>query len=52
VGKKGKRFDCYKFRMMVSNADDIKDQVSQLNEKEGPFFKIKDTPSFEQEIRK
>ncbi|MEQ9619044.1 MAG: sugar transferase [Deltaproteobacteria bacterium] len=44
VGKKGKFFNCYKFRTMSANADDLKDELRELNERSGPFFKIKDDP--------
>jgi exopolysaccharide biosynthesis polyprenyl glycosylphosphotransferase len=44
VGKKGRKFMCHKFRTMVANADEIKDQIRHLNERDGPFFKIADDP--------
>jgi exopolysaccharide biosynthesis polyprenyl glycosylphosphotransferase len=44
VGRKGRRFICHKFRTMVTNADDIKDKLRHLNEREGPFFKIEQDP--------
>jgi exopolysaccharide biosynthesis polyprenyl glycosylphosphotransferase len=44
AGKKGRRFICYKFRTMVSNADALKDTLRQLNEREGATFKIADDP--------
>lgn len=44
VGKKGRKFLCYKFRTMVRNADDLKDKLRVLNERDGPFFKIADDP--------
>lgn len=44
VGKKGKLFDCYKFRTMSADADDLKDKLRDLNERSGPFFKIKNDP--------
>lgn len=44
VGKKGRKFVCYKFRTMVANADEIKDQLRPLNERQGPTFKITDDP--------
>ena len=44
VGFKGMRFDCYKFRTMVANADDAKEKLRQQNEREGAFFKMKDDP--------
>jgi exopolysaccharide biosynthesis polyprenyl glycosylphosphotransferase len=44
VGKKGRRFVCYKFRTMVSGADELKDNLRRLNQRCGPFFKIADDP--------
>jgi exopolysaccharide biosynthesis polyprenyl glycosylphosphotransferase len=44
VGRKGRRFVCHKFRTMVTNADDMKDKLRHLNEREGPFFKIERDP--------
>jgi exopolysaccharide biosynthesis polyprenyl glycosylphosphotransferase len=40
VGKKGRKFVCYKFRTMIPNADELKDKLRSLNERQGPFFKI------------
>jgi exopolysaccharide biosynthesis polyprenyl glycosylphosphotransferase len=44
VGKHGKEFACFKFRSMVSNADDLRSQVAELNESTGPLFKIRNDP--------
>lgn len=44
VGKKGRRFICCKFRTMVANAEALKDSLRQLNERQGPTFKITDDP--------
>jgi len=44
AGRKGRLFRCYKFRTMVSNADDLKDQLRRNNQRSGPFFKIKSDP--------
>jgi lipopolysaccharide/colanic/teichoic acid biosynthesis glycosyltransferase len=44
VGKKGRRFVCYKFRTMVSGADELKNNLRRLNQRRGPFFKIADDP--------
>lgn len=41
-GYRGKRFRVWKFRSMVMNADDLKDQVK--NEAKGAFFKSKNDP--------
>jgi lipopolysaccharide/colanic/teichoic acid biosynthesis glycosyltransferase len=40
VGKAGKPFLSYKFRSMVSNADDLKAQLEASNEMTGPVFKM------------
>ena len=44
VGRKGRRFICHKFRTMVTNADELKEKLRHLNEREGPFFKIEQDP--------
>jgi exopolysaccharide biosynthesis polyprenyl glycosylphosphotransferase len=44
VGKKGRRFTCYKFRSMISNADELKDSLRNLNQRQGPTFKISHDP--------
>ncbi len=44
VGKKGRHFYCYKFRTMRSDADQLKEKLRALNEREGAFFKIADDP--------
>jgi len=44
VGRKGRRFHCYKFRTMVSGANDLKERLRSDNEREGPFFKIVGDP--------
>ena len=44
IGRKGRKFICYKFRTMVSNADALKDGLRHLNERQGPFFKIANDP--------
>lgn len=43
-GRKGKPFQFIKFRTMAQNADELKERLSSLNEKDGPIFKIKDDP--------
>lgn len=40
VGFKGRRFTCYKFRTMVANADNLKQQLRLCNERTGAFFKM------------
>jgi len=45
VGKKGRRFVCYKFRSMVNNADALKAELRQNNNyRRGPTFKVVDDP--------
>lgn len=43
-GKDNKLFPMYKFRSMVSNAEDLLDELKEMNEMDGPVFKIKDDP--------
>lgn len=44
VGKNGKQFKMYKFRSMCSDADQKLSDLCDLNEKEGPIFKISKDP--------
>jgi exopolysaccharide biosynthesis polyprenyl glycosylphosphotransferase len=45
MGKKGKKFRCYKLRTMVHDADDRKpDLRNTANQRNGPFFKIENDP--------
>lgn len=44
VGINGKRFKMYKFRSMVVNAEDLKEELMEKNERSGPMFKIKYDP--------
>jgi exopolysaccharide biosynthesis polyprenyl glycosylphosphotransferase len=44
IGRKGRTFDCYKFRTMVVNADKLKDQLAHMNERDGILFKITNDP--------
>lgn len=44
VGKKGRRFVFLKFRSMVVSADQLKADLSSLNEREGLLFKLKNDP--------
>lgn len=43
-GKNNKLFPMYKFRSMVSNAEELLEELKDLNEMDGPAFKIKDDP--------
>lgn len=44
VGLNGKRFNMYKFRSMVVNAEELKEKLAKQNERKGPMFKIKEDP--------
>ena len=44
MGKKGRKFPCYKLRTMVTNADELKEELRGRNERQGPFFKIANDP--------
>ena len=41
VTKNGKLFKLYKFRSMVTNAEEIRETMDDENEMEGPVFKVK-----------
>lgn len=44
TGKGGRRFYMYKFRTMVPNAEELKEQYAHLNELQWPDFKITNDP--------
>jgi lipopolysaccharide/colanic/teichoic acid biosynthesis glycosyltransferase len=44
AGRKGRRFVCYKFRSMHSDADVLKASLFARNEREGPIFKMAADP--------
>ena len=44
TGLSGKPFTMYKFRSMIVNADEVKDQLRDQNEQDGPAFKIEKDP--------
>jgi exopolysaccharide biosynthesis polyprenyl glycosylphosphotransferase len=44
VGLRGRPFNLYKFRTMVINAEEIRTRLKDMNEVDGPVFKIKDDP--------
>jgi len=44
VGAKGRRFHCFKFRSMVTDADRLKEELRDRNQRQGPIFKIDADP--------
>lgn len=44
IGRKGRKFACFKFRTMVPNADELKKKMAHMNERDGILFKIKHDP--------
>jgi exopolysaccharide biosynthesis polyprenyl glycosylphosphotransferase len=44
TGLKGRRFLCYKFRSMVTDAAQLKEGLRGGNQREGPIFKIQNDP--------
>lgn len=44
VGLRGRKFFIYKFRTMVNKAEQLRTQIAERNEMDGPVFKIKDDP--------
>lgn len=44
VGKSGQVFRMFKFRSMIHNAEQLKDELLGKNEMTGPMFKMKDDP--------
>ena len=44
TGKGGKRFEMFKFRTMVENAEEMKKELMHLNELQWPDFKITNDP--------
>ena len=44
VGLRGRQFFLYKFRTMVVNAEDIRKELLEKNEVDGPVFKIENDP--------
>jgi lipopolysaccharide/colanic/teichoic acid biosynthesis glycosyltransferase/NDP-sugar pyrophosphorylase family protein len=43
-GREGKEFRMFKFRTMVVNAEELKDQLKDRNLVDGPMFKVKHDP--------
>ena len=44
VGRKGRTFQCWKFRTMVVNADALKAELAKHNERDGILFKMTNDP--------
>ncbi len=44
VGKQGKKFNMYKLRSMIYNADELKKELINKNEMSGPMFKMRNDP--------
>lgn len=44
IGRHGKPFTLYKFRTMIHNAHEMRTDIYDQNEMDGPVFKIKDDP--------
>jgi exopolysaccharide biosynthesis polyprenyl glycosylphosphotransferase len=44
VGLRGRWFEMYKFRSMVADAEELKEDLLAFNELEGPVFKIRQDP--------
>ena len=44
VGRNGVEFTGYKFTTMISNAEQLRQELEDRNEMQGPVFKIKDDP--------
>jgi exopolysaccharide biosynthesis polyprenyl glycosylphosphotransferase len=44
AGLNGRPFTMYKFRTMVTNAEQLKQELAQLNEMTGPVFKVTNDP--------
>src|ERR1044071_5601927 len=44
TGKGGRRFNMYKFRTMIPNAEELKSKYAHLNELQWPDFKITNDP--------
>ncbi len=44
VGLRGRRFYVYKFRTMVTNAEELKKKLMEQNEMDGPVFKMTNDP--------
>jgi lipopolysaccharide/colanic/teichoic acid biosynthesis glycosyltransferase len=44
IGRQGRTFNCYKFRTMVADADQLRAYLAHKNERDGILFKIANDP--------
>lgn len=44
IGKRGRTFNCFKFRTMVPDAEALREKIAALNERDGILFKAKNDP--------
>ena len=44
IGKNGNSFNTFKFRSMVLDAENLREDLTDFNEADGPLFKMKDDP--------
>ena len=44
IGRKGRVFQCFKFRTMVPDADRLRNQLAHMNERDGILFKVTNDP--------
>jgi exopolysaccharide biosynthesis polyprenyl glycosylphosphotransferase len=44
IGKRGRSFNCYKFRTMVADAEARRPEIAALNERDGILFKASNDP--------
>ncbi|MGC9198488.1 MAG: sugar transferase [Acidobacteriaceae bacterium] len=44
IGRKGRTFTCLKFRTMVANADKLRQELADRNERDGILFKMSNDP--------
>lgn len=44
IGKRGRSFNCYKFRTMVADAEARRKEIAALNERDGILFKASNDP--------
>jgi len=44
IGRRGRVFPCFKFRTMVSNAEQLRKELEEKNERDGVLFKVTNDP--------